>query len=83
MSSSIDYGTLAIGTLIGVGCREQLKSAAKVAATTAASLASSAAIAANSAAAQMYDQSTQSTQADQAGAGQGNTQVGNNNGGTV
>ena len=56
MSSSIDYGTLAIGALIGIGCRKQLKSAAKVAATTAASLASSAAVAVNSAAAQMYDQ---------------------------
>ena len=78
--SSIDYGTLAIGALIGVGCRKQIKSCAKVAATTAASLASSVAVAVNSAAAQMYDQSTQ---ADQAGAGQGNTQVGNNNGGTV
>ena len=57
MSTSIDYGTLTIGALIGVGCREQLKSAAKVAATTAASLASSVAVAVNSAAAQMYDQS--------------------------
>ena len=55
MSNTIDYGTLAIGALIGVGCRDQLKSAAKVAATTAASLASSAAVAVNSAAAQMYD----------------------------
>ena len=55
MSSSIDYGTLAIGALIGVGCKRQLKSAAKIAATTAASLASSAAVAVNSAAAQMYD----------------------------
>ena len=43
MASSIDYGTLAIGALIGVGCRKQLKAAARVAATTAASLASSAA----------------------------------------
>ena len=41
MSSSIDYGTLALGTLIGVGCRKQLKSAAKVTATMAASLAAS------------------------------------------
>ena len=55
MASSIDYGTLAIGALIGVGCRKQIKSAAKVAATTAASLASSAAVAVNSVAAQMYD----------------------------
>ena len=59
MANSIDWGTLALGTLIGVGCREQLKSAAKVAATTAASLASSAAVAVNSAAAQMYEQESE------------------------
>ena len=76
MSSSIDYGTLCIGTLIGVGCQRQLKAAAKVAATTAASLASSAAIAANSAAAQMYDQSESS----QAPAGNGQTGNGQANG---
>ena len=58
MASTIDYGTLAVGTLIGIGCRKQLKAAAKVAATTAASLASSAAVAVNTAAAQMYDQAT-------------------------
>ena len=56
MANSIDWGTLAIGTLIGVGCRKQIKSCAKVAATTAASLASAAAVAVNSAAAQMYDE---------------------------
>ena len=56
MSSSIDYGTLAVGALIGIGCRKQLKGAAKVAATTAASLASAAAVAVNSAAAQMYEE---------------------------
>ena len=54
--ANIDYGTLAVGALIGVGCRKQFKAAAKVAATTAASLASSAAVAVNSVAAQMYDQ---------------------------
>ena len=75
MSSSIDYGTLAVGALIGVGCRKQLKAAARVAATTAASLASSAAVAVNSAAAEMYDD--QSTQAGQQTQGQGK------NGGTV
>ena len=37
--ANIDWGTLAIGALIGVGCRKQLRAAAKVAATTAASLA--------------------------------------------
>ena len=59
MANTIDYGTLCLGALIGVGCRKQLKAAAKVAATTAASLASSAAIAVNTAAAQMYDQGQQ------------------------
>ena len=55
MSTSIDYGTLAVGALIGIGCKKQLKAAAKVAATTAATLASSAAVAVNTAAAQMYE----------------------------
>ena len=63
MSNSIDYGTLALGALIGIGCKKQIKSAAKIAATTAASLASSAAVTVNSVAAQMYD-SDQSSQAD-------------------
>ena len=67
MANTIDYGTLAIGALIGIGCRKQLKSAAKVAATTAASLASSAAVAVNSAAAQMYDQSQPQAHAGQTG----------------
>ena len=60
MSSSIDMGTLAIGALIGVGCKKQLKAAAKIAATTAASLASSAAVAVNSAAAELYNDSEKS-----------------------
>ena len=55
MSTSIDYSTLAIGALIGVGCRKQIKACAKVAATTAASLASSAALAANTVATQVYE----------------------------
>ena len=76
MANTIDYGTLAIGALIGVGCRDQLKSAAKVAATTAASLASSAAIAVNAAAAQMYDQTDQT---DQSGQGTGVPQNGQGN----
>ena len=37
--SSIDWGTLALGTVIGVGCQEQLKSAAKVTANLAGNLA--------------------------------------------
>ena len=75
MASSIDYGTLAIGALIGVGCRNELKSAAKVAATTAASLVSSAAIAANAIAAQMYDDQ----KPDQNGQNGQNGQAGNGN----
>ena len=70
MSNSIDYGTLALGALIGIGCKKQIKSAAKIAATTAASLASSAAVTVNSVAAQMYDQSEKTGQ------------VQNNNGGS-
>ena len=74
MANTIDYGTLCIGALIGVGCRDQLKSAAKVAATTAASLASSVAVAVNSAAAQMYEEpkAGQSTQATQGSVPNGN-----------
>ena len=45
MANSIDWGTLALGAVVGIGCRKQLKSAAKVAATTAASLAETAAVA--------------------------------------
>ena len=71
MSTSIDYGTLAVGALIGVGCKDQLKACAKVAATTAASLASSAAIAANTVAAEVYDQSEQSKQSEQSEQPQG------------
>lgn len=44
--ASIDFTTLAVGALIGMGCREQIKTAGRVAATTAASLASVAASAA-------------------------------------
>ena len=46
MANSIDFTTLAIGALIGVGCRKQLKACGRVAATTAASLAGAAAQAA-------------------------------------
>lgn len=52
MANSIDWGTLALGALVGVGCKEQLKAAGRVAAQTAASLASAAAQAAASVAAQ-------------------------------
>ena len=46
MASSIDLTTLAVGALIGMGCRKQLKAAGRVAATTAANLAGAAAMAA-------------------------------------
>ena len=55
--ASIDWSTLAVGALIGIGCRKQLKSTARVAATTAASLASAAAVAVNAAAAETYNKS--------------------------
>ena len=40
--ANIDWGTLALGALVGVGCKKQLKAASCIAATTAASLASAA-----------------------------------------
>ena len=45
MANSIDWGTLALGALVGVGCRKQLKSASRIVASTASSLASAAATA--------------------------------------
>ena len=39
MASSIDWGTLALGALVGVGCRKQIRSCGRVAAKTVASLA--------------------------------------------
>ena len=44
--ASIDWGTIALGALIGVGCRKRIKTAGRVAASTAANLASVAAQAA-------------------------------------
>ena len=67
MSSSIDYGTLALGALIGVGCKEQLKACGHVAAQTAASLAGVAAQTAQ----QVAKESFQSPEAGQ-GNGNGN-----------
>ena len=46
MANSIDFGTLAIGALIGIGCKKQLRAAGRIAASTAASLAGVAAQAA-------------------------------------
>ena len=38
--ANIDWPTLAVGALIGVGCKKQLKAASRVAANMAATLAS-------------------------------------------
>ena len=46
MANSIDFTTLALGALVGIGCRKQLKACGRVAATTAAQLAGVAASAA-------------------------------------
>ena len=62
MSNSIDWGTLALGALVGVGCQEQLKSAAKVTATLAASLAIAAAEAVDTAATEVNKQVSQQGQ---------------------
>ena len=55
--ASIDWGTLTLGALVGIGCRKQLKTAGRIAATTAASLAASAATAASQAAQQVAEAS--------------------------
>ena len=39
MANSIDFTTLAVGALIGMGCKKQLRAAARIAASTAANLA--------------------------------------------
>ena len=57
MANSIDFGTLALGALIGIGCKKQLKAAGRIAASTAASLAGVAA-----ATAQQVAQETQKTE---------------------
>ena len=44
--SSIDWGTMALGAIVGIGCRKQLTAAGRVAAEAAASLAGVAAEAA-------------------------------------
>ena len=46
MANSIDFTTLALGALVGIGCRKQLRTAGRVAANTVASLAGVAAQAA-------------------------------------
>ena len=52
MANSIDFTTLAVGALIGIGCREQLKAAGRVAAVTASNLATVAATSADQVAAE-------------------------------
>ena len=73
MANSIDFTTLAVGALVGIGCRKQIKAAGRVAANLASSLATTAAITVNAAAAEI-DGQTKPT------AGQSN---GNGNGGKV
>lgn len=68
MSSSIDFGTLAVGALVGMGCRKQIKAASRVAANLASSLATTAAITVNAAAAEIDGKTeTQSNQNGQNG----------------
>ena len=66
MSSTIDFGTLSIGALIGIGCRKQLRAAGRIAAYTAASLAGVAA-----ATAQQVAEETKSTQSPEEAAAAG------------
>ena len=77
--ASIDWGTLTLGALVGIGCRKQLKTAGRIAATTAASLAASAATAASQAAQQVAEasRSSEETAAQQLDGGQA---AGNGNG---
>ena len=60
MANSIDFGTLAVGALVGIGCRKQLRAAGRVAANLASSLATTTAVAVNSAAAE-FDRSNNSS----------------------
>ena len=55
MANSIDFTTLSLGAIIGIGCREQLKAAGRVAASAAASLADVAAKAAADVAAETQE----------------------------
>ena len=53
--ASIDFTTLSLGALIGIGCRKQLKAAGRVAASATAALAGAAAQAAADVAAGQED----------------------------
>ena len=54
MANSIDFTTLAVGALIGIGCKKQLRAAGRIAASTAASLAGVAAQTAAQVASETY-----------------------------
>lgn len=62
--ASIDWTILGLGALIGVGCRKQLATAGRVAATTAASLAGVAATAAQQVANETKSQEPEQIAAD-------------------
>lgn len=59
--ASIDWGMVGLGALIGVGCRQELRAAGRIAATTAASLAATAATAAQ----QVANETTQAKSAEE------------------
>lgn len=61
--ASIDWGTMALGALVGLGCRKQLKAAGRVAAQTAASLAGVAAQTAQQVAKETSEKKTPEQQA--------------------
>ena len=62
--ASIDWGTMALGALVGLGCRKQLKAAGRVAASTAASLAGVAANAAQQVAKETSEKKSEQQAAD-------------------
>ena len=63
--ANIDWGTLTLGALIGIGCRKQLKSCGRVAATAVANLAGVAADAAAQVAAETKSKTPEETAAKQ------------------
>ena len=77
--ANLDWGTLALGALVGVGCRKQLATCGRVAAQTAASLAGVAAQAASQVAeeTQKTEESPEEVAAEQL---QGNGKKGQKNG---
>ena len=61
--ASIDWSMVGLGALVGIGCRKQLKTAGRVAASTAASLAGVAAQAAQQVANETKSQKSSEEQA--------------------